>query len=62
MNRYTYAWLIEKKFPGWKGDAEYVIQDCEKCLRRAEPPLNVQRDRREGCEPAYALQPGLEPD
>jgi hypothetical protein len=36
MNRYTYAWLIEKKFPGWKGDAEYVIQDYEKCLRSAE--------------------------
>ena len=39
MNRYTYAWLIEKKFPEWRGNAEYVIQDYERCLRSAEPLL-----------------------
>ena len=37
MNRTTYAWLVEKKFPDWLGNCEYLVQDFERCLRCPEP-------------------------
>ena len=31
MNRWYYSWLIANRFPQWKGDCKYIVQDFEKC-------------------------------
>jgi hypothetical protein len=42
MNRWWYAWLVEKVFPKWLGDCKYLVQDFERCLR-CEEPLEAMR-------------------
>ena len=37
MNRWYYRWLIANKFPQWRGNCKYIVQDFEACLRCAEP-------------------------
>jgi hypothetical protein len=36
MNRWWYAWLVEKMFPKWLGECKYLVQDFERCLRCEE--------------------------
>ena len=43
MNKWYYAWLIEKKFPAWRGSCEYLVQDFEKCLRCDEPMEELRK-------------------
>ena len=43
MNRWWYAWLIERHFPQWLGSCKYIVQDFERCLRCEEPLQAMQR-------------------
>ena len=37
MNRWWYAWIIERRFPQWLEGCDKLVQDFERCLRCAEP-------------------------
>ena len=44
MNRWWYAWLVERRFPQWLEGTECItiVQDYEKCLRCDEPLAAMQ--------------------
>lgn len=37
MNRWWYAWIIKRYFPGWLDGCNQLVQDFERCLRCDEP-------------------------
>ena len=43
MNRWWYAWVAKKSFPGCLGECTYIVQDYDRCLRCEEPSAAIEK-------------------